>query len=659
MNSLKSDPSRPRPRSRFRSPNIQQVSVGGFWVDRVAATAEKTVPILQLRCDEAGMFDQVDPARPVPEQRIPFSTAFGGGKVRPVGGNVTAQMYWDSDVAKMVEAAAFGLALRRDDAVEAMIDRIVDMYEALQQADGYLNSWYIRMQPGKRWTNLRDCHELYCAGHLIEAAVAYYQATGKRRFMDVMGRYVDHIAGMFGTEPDKRRGYCGHEEIELALVKLARATGEQRHLDLARYFIDERGRQPHYFLVEAEERAEEPGRFAHGTFEYNQSHVPVREQTKVVGHAVRAMYLYSAVADLVTEYGDDALRTMLDAVWNDLVTKRLYVTGGLGPSADNEGFTTDFDLPNESAYAETCAAVGLVFWASRMLGFGADGRYADVMEQALYNGALSGVSLDGTRFFYENPLESRGNHHRWSWHRCPCCPPNLARLIVSVGTYAYGVGECEIAVHLYGESEARLDLGGKVVRLSQRTQYPWDGSILITLGLEEPTAFVLLLRIPAWCRDATLTVNGEAVDPAAVLHRGYARLERTWNSGDRVEITFDLTVQRLYAHPNVRQNRDRVALRRGPLVYCLEGTDHPVPLNRISLSRDAAFEARFEQDLLGGVVTLQASAAAESDEDWPHTLYRSEPPRTGPVRIKAVPYYAWDNRDPGEMLVWLREAGAA
>jgi uncharacterized protein len=659
MNSLKSDPSRPKTRSRFRSPNIQQVSVGGFWVDRVAATAEKTVPILQLRCDEAGMFDQVDPARPVPEQRIPFSTAFGGGKVRPVGGNVTAQMYWDSDVAKMVEAAAFGLALRRDDAVEAMIDRIVDMYEALQQEDGYLNSWYIRMQPGKRWTNLRDCHELYCAGHLIEAAVAYYQATGKRKFMDVMGRYVDHIAGMFGTEPGKRRGYCGHEEIELALVKLARATGERRYLDLARYFIDERGRQPHYFLAEAEERAEEPGRFAHGTFEYNQSHVPVREQTKVVGHAVRAMYLYSAVADLVTEYGDEALRTMLDSVWNDLVTKRLYVTGGLGPSADNEGFTTDFDLPNESAYAETCAAVGLVFWASRMLGFGADGRYADVMEQALYNGALSGVSLDGTRFFYENPLESRGNHHRWSWHRCPCCPPNLARLIASVGTYAYGVGESEIAVHLYGESEARLDLGGKVVRLSQRTQYPWDGSILITLGLDEPTAFDLLLRIPAWCRNATLKVNGDAVDLAAVLHRGYARLERSWNSGDRVEITLDLTVQRLYAHPNVRQDRDRVALRRGPLVYCLEGTDHPVPLNRISLSRDAAFEARFEPDLLGGVVTLRAPAAAESDADWPHILYRSEPPRTDPVRIKAVPYYAWDNRDPGEMLVWLREAGAA
>jgi uncharacterized protein len=656
MDSFNKSPSRLETRSRFRSPSIQQVSMGGFWSDRIAAVAEKSVPILRLRCDEAGMFDQVDPARPVPKQRIPFSTAFGGGKVRPLGGNVTAQMYWDSDVAKMIEAAAFSLASHRNDATEAMIDRIVDMYEALQQEDGYLNSWYIRMQPGKRWTNLRDCHELYCAGHLIEAAVAYYQATGKRKFMDVMGRYVDHIASMFGPEPSKRRGYCGHEEIELALVKLARATGEQRYLELARYFIDERGHQPHYFLVEAEERAEEPGRFPHGTFEYNQSHVPVREQTKAVGHAVRAMYLYSAMADLVTEYGDETLRSTLDTLWDDLVTKRLYVTGGLGPSADNEGFTSDYDLPNESAYAETCAAVGLVFWASRMLGFGADTRYADIMEQALYNGALSGISLDGARFFYENPLESRGSHHRWSWHRCPCCPPNIARLIASVGTYAYGVGENEIAIHLYGENQARIGLGGRTVHLAQKTQYPWDGSISITIGLDEPTVFALLLRIPAWCTGARLKVNDEVVDLATRLERGYVRLDRTWHSDDQVTIVLDMTVQRLYAHPNVRQDRSRVALRRGPLVYCLERIDNSVPLNRISLTRDAAFEVRFEEKLLSGVVTLQALATAEASEDWPHTLYRPEPPRSEPANITAVPYYAWDNREPGEMLVWLREA---
>jgi DUF1680 family protein len=338
------------------------------------------------------------------------------------------------------------------------------------------------------------------------------------------------------------------------------------------------------------------------------------------------------------------------------VTKRLYVTGGLGPSADNEGFTSDYDLPNETAYAETCAAVGLVFWAGRMLGFGADRRYADIMELALYNGALSGISLDGTRFFYENPLESRGGHHRWSWHRCPCCPPNIARLIASVGTYGYGVGENEIAVHLYAENDASFTMGGREVRLSQRTGYPWDGSVTLTLGLDEPAAFALLLRIPGWCRQATLRVNGESLDVASISAGGYARLERTWNPGDRVELHLELTVQRLHANPNVRQDRDRVALRRGPLVYCLEGADNSMPLNRIRLPRDAEFRVQFENDLLGGVVTLQAEAEAECDDDWTDSLYRAEPPRTVATTIRAVPYYAWDNREPGEMLVWLREA---
>ena len=419
-------------RGPFRPLAVSQVDVGGFWGARVDAVAERTANILYERCVAAGMLDQIDPERPPPGVRIPFHVRDDGATP-----TVTTQMFWDSDLGKTIETAAYSLYRRANPELESRIDAIVDMYAKLQAPDGYCSSWYLRVEPGKRWSNLRDCHELYCAGHLIEGAVAYYQATGKRKLLDVMSRYADHIGSVFGPEPDKRRGYCGHEEIELALVKLARATGKRAYLDLAKYFIDERGRSPHYFDVEARARGADPKDFHFKSYEYNQSHKPVREQDKVVGHAVRAMYLFSGMADIGMEFADAGLKTTLDRLWEDLTGKRLYVTGGLGPSADNEGFTADYDLPNDSAYAETCASVGLIFWASRMNGVGLDARYADAMELALYNGAVSGLSLNGARFFYENPLESRGDRHRWVWHRCPCCPPNIGRLVASVGTYMY------------------------------------------------------------------------------------------------------------------------------------------------------------------------------------------------------------------------------
>ncbi|MCP8939665.1 glycoside hydrolase family 127 protein [Alsobacter sp. SYSU M60028] len=639
----------------LRPPGLGKVRMGGFWADRIEATRARTVPILHRRCEEAGMFDQIDPHRPVPEQRIPFSTAFGGSAVRPVGGNVTAQMYWDSDVAKVIEASAACLAGKRDPELEAMVDRIVDMYADLQAEDGYVNSWFQRMQPGKRWLNLRDCHELYCAGHMIEAAVAYFEATGKRKFLDVVRRYADHIIERFGPEP-RRPGYCGHEEIELALVKLARVTGDRRYLDQARYFIDQRGQKPRFFEVEARERNEPPEAFAHRAPDYNQSHVPVREQTKVVGHAVRAMYLYSAMADLVTEFGDDGLRRTLETLWEDLTSKRLYVTGGLGPSPDNEGFTRDYDLPNESAYAETCAAVGLVFWASRMLGVSPDARYADIMEQALYNGALSGMSLDGSRFFYENPLESQGDRHRWEWHRCPCCPPNLARLVASIGSFHYGVGDDALAVHLYAENDAELSVAGRTVRVSQRTSYPWDGAVRIRLGLDEPSAFTLLLRIPGWCERPTLRIAGEAVDLSAVTRDGYAWVRREWRDGDTVELDLPMDVQRLYAHPDVRADRGRVALRRGPVLYCAEAVDQTAPVHRMSLPKTGTLSARFRADLLGGVAVVSGPAETASAAGWEGRLYRREPAAAEPATLTAIPYFAWDNRAPGEMSVWLHEA---
>jgi len=637
------------PRARFRPLAVPQVELRGFWGARADAVAGRTAAILYERCVEAGMLDQIDPDRPSPGVRIPFHVSDGF-----TASTVTTQMFWDSDLGKTIETAAYALNRRRDPELEARIDAVIDMYGKLQQPDGYLSSWYQRIQPGLRWTNLRDCHELYCAGHLIEGAVAYFHATGKRKLLDIMSRYADHVGSMFGPQPGKRKGYCGHEEIELALVKLSRATGEQRYMDLAKYFIDQRGQAPHYFDEEARARGADPRDFHFKTYEYNQSHKPVREQDKVVGHAVRAMYLYSGMADVATEYGDDTLRLALDRLWDDLNAKRLYVTGGLGPSADNEGFTADYDLPNETAYAETCAAVGLVFWASRMLGMGPNARYADTMELALYNGSISGLSLDGSLFFYENPLASRGGHNRWKWHRCPCCPPNIGRLVASIGSYMYGLADDALAVHLYGDSTARFSLGGSEISLTQTTHYPWDGGIDINIDADAPNRFTLHLRIPGWSQAAALSVNGEKLDLAAVVRDGYAAIEREWRPGDRVRLALDMAIERLYAHPQVREDVGRIALRRGPVIYCAEATDNAASLNSLRVPRQVQFEARFEPGLLQGVVTLSADVEAETAQDWNGALYRTQGPQAGAASLKAVPYFAWDNREPGEMLVWLR-----
>jgi len=635
----------------FRPPAAPQVDLRGFWGARADAVAARTADILYERCVEAGMLDQIDPDRPVPAQRIPFHARDGF-----TGATVTTQMFWDSDLGKTIETAAYTLYRRRNPTLEAKIDALIDMYGKLQQDDGYLSSWYQRMQPGLRWTNLRDCHELYCAGHLIEGAVAYFQATGKRKLLDIMCRYADHIDTMFGPEPGKRKGYCGHEEIELALVKLARVTGDGRYMRLAKYFIDQRGQLPHYFDEEARARGADPNDFHFGTAEYNQSHEPVRDQSKVVGHAVRAMYLYSGMADIATEYGDDTLRTALDRLWDDLHSKRLYATGGLGPSAANEGFTADYDLPNDTAYAETCAAVGLVFWASRMLGMGANRRYADAMELALYNGAISGLSLDGATFFYENPLESGGGYHRWIWHRCPCCPPNIGRLVASIGSFFYGVADDAIAVHLYGDNTAKLSLDGQTVTLTQDSRYPWDGAVGLAVDVETPARFTLHLRVPGWCSEVRLSVNGETIDVAAHMTDGYVSVTREWKSGDTLKLNLDMIPQRLYPNPNIRADLGRVALRRGPLLYCAEAVDNPGGVHALKLPRDAVLDEFYNETLLGGVVTLAAEAERDTAAGWDGELYRAAPPVSERSALRAIPYFMWDNRDPGDMLVWLRDA---
>ncbi|MGH6925277.1 MAG: glycoside hydrolase family 127 protein [Propylenella sp.] len=641
--SLRAAVAPPAPKFVHSAVPFTQVALqDGLWSKRQESVRRRTIPFLYAKMVENGLIEALDVDLPPGPLRIPFN-----------GRPSTAVMYWDSDLAKWIEAASYVLASNsKNPETEARIDDIVARIIRAQRPDGYFNSYFIRREPKKRWTNLRDWHELYCAGHLIEAAVAHFLATGKTELLDAMRRYADYIATVFGPNSGQLRGYCGHPEIELALVKLYRLTGEQQYLDLAAFFVDERGRQPHYFDQEALARRENPADQYHRTYEYNQSHVPLREQTQVVGHAVRAMYLYCAAADLAGERNDAGLLEACRRLWADLTGKRLYVTGGLGPSASNEGFTTDFDLPNETAYAETCAAVGLVFWAHRMLLVERDGRYADMMELALYNGALSGISLDGERFFYDNPLASRGGHHRWTWHRCPCCPANVARLIASLGQYVYSVGGDELAVHLYVESRAEMSVGGTRTRLQQKTRYPWDGGIEVTVDPDGPARFTLALRIPAWCRKARLAINGASIDLGSATDRGYVRVDRVWQPGDRVSLDLHMPAERVYANPEVRADAGRVALKRGPLVYCVEAPDQSRPIHNLVLPRDRAIEARFESGLLGGVVTLAAEAAAVAA---PADLYRAEPPTMEPATLRAVPYHVWDHRDPGEMAVWIRE----
>ncbi len=638
----------------FRPPSIADIDLGGFWGERIDAVSSKTVRILYDRCVNAGMMDQIDPARPVPELRLPFMIKDGF-----TASTVTTQMFWDSDVAKVIEAAAYAVYRQRDPSLEADIDALIDMFARLQQPDGYCNSWYIRMQPGRRWTNLRDCHELYCAGHLIEAAVAWAQATGKRTLLDVMCRYVDHIAGVFGPCEGQLPGYCGHEEIELALVRLSRETGRQDYMDLAKFFIDARGTQPHYFDEEARRDGRNPKSFHFKTYEYNQSHLPVREQKTVVGHAVRAMYLYSGMADIAAEYGDDSLTGALEILWDDLCGRQMYLTGGIGPAASNEGFTAAYDLPNDTAYAETCASIGLAFWASRMLGRGPDRRFGDIMERAIYNGALAGLSQDGTTFFYENPLESHGNHHRWVWHHCPCCPPNIARMIGSIGRYMYGVAESAVAVHLYGESTARLKVAGAALTLSQKGDYPWDETVSLTLTLDRPARFTLHLRVPEWATLPGLRVNGQNADATPDGVTGYLSITRDWADGDSVTLDLPMAARLIHPHPRIRADTGRLAVMRGPLVYCAEGADNGADLDMMTIGTTPPVASTARMTELGGAVALDLPVGVEADAAWGKAIYATKPPKAETAVRRLIPYHLWDNRAPGEMLVWVRRAADA
>ena len=627
---------------------LQDVRIeGGFWGERVRVNREVTIPIAYDQCKSTGRIDSFRLEWKKGDPNLPH-------------------IFWDSDVAKWIESAAYSLATHPDPALEKKIDEAVDLIASAQQPDGYLNVHFTVVEPEKRWTNLRDLHELYCAGHLIEAAVAYYNATGKTKLLDVLRRYVDHIDRTFGRKSGKKRGYPGHEEIELALVKLARVTKERRYLDLAKYFIDERGAKPHYFELEAAARDEDPAATKRKAHDYFQAHLPVREQTTAEGHAVRAGYLYSGVADVAAETGDKSLLSACRTIWRNIVRRRMYIHGGVGSARQGERFTLDYDLPNEEAYAETCAAIALVFFAHRMLQIDPDCEYADVMERALYNNVLSGVSFDGKRFFYDNFLASQPGVHRFTgqkppvrqeWFGCACCPPNLARLLASLGQYAYSTARDTAYVHLFVSGDARLDLGGRAVTLVQQTDYPWTGDVRIDVKPESPSKFTVAVRIPAWCRDAKIKINGKRLTGGLTLKKGYALLRRRWQAGDRIELAMPMPIERIHAHPSVRHDCGRVAFQRGPVVYCLEEADNGPNLNDLLLARNPALRIEKRRSgFLKGIPVIVARATHRDVRDWKDVLYASKSSRRTPCKIVAIPYFMWANRGEGEMLVWVRQA---
>jgi DUF1680 family protein len=617
----------------------------GFWSSRIETNRENTIPVIYDWSKKSG--------------RIAAWKWKEGLKNKP-------HIFWDSDMAKWIEAAAYSLVKNPDSGLERKIDHVVGLMAETQLPDGYLNSYFINVEPDKRWTNLRDRHELYCAGHLIEAAIAYYRATDKRKFLDIMLKYVDHIAKIFGRSPGQKRGYCGHEEIELALIKLYELTDDEKHLELAAYFINERGQEPNYFLEESKLRGETGNQTNYygkkDEYLYFQADKPLREQVEALGHAVRAGYIFSGMASLCANDGDKKLFEACKRLFNNIMLKKMYITGGIGSEKRGEAFSYDYNLHNESAYSETCAAISLVFFAHRMLQLELNSDYADVMERALYNGVLSGVSLDGKAFFYSNPLAANpkpGNDvdenvktERQKWFGCSCCPSNVARLLASLGSYIYTRSEDEICINLFISGSASIDMENNPVAISQKTNYPWDGKVSVKVAPQTPADFKVCVRIPGWCGKYSIRINGVKMKLPA--RNGYVMIKRRWDSGDSIDIDFEMQATFVEADPRLRHDCGKVAIQRGPLVYCVEEADNGKFLYDVSVdTSNPAFSIIPGTSILKGVKVIVANASRRKFSGWGGRLYRPLESRLEKIRLKAIPYFVWANRKSGEMTVWL------
>ena len=565
-------------------------------------------------------------------------------------GEFYGMVFQDSDVAKWLEAAAYSLALKPDKELEARVDDVVALIGRCQQPDGYLNTYFTVKEPENRWANLLECHELYCAGHMIEAGVALHEAAGKDELLHICIRLADHICDRFMQV----EGIPGHQEIEIGLMRLYHATGNAKYRDMALRFLDLRGQDPQWF---EKHTPKHPG-VHYGGYDiiaedtaYNQSDVPVREQTVARGHAVRQLYMLTAMADAAADTGDAELIAACDRLFDNITQKQMYVTGAVGSTPHHEAFTVDYDLPSDRCYGETCASVAMTFFAHNMLAIKPDGRYADLMELELYNAALAGMSQDGKRFFYVNPLTVDtsvsgivpGYEHvlpqRPAWHACACCPPNLARLIASLGKYLWSEDEGTVYSHLFIGSEVETRYG----RISMTSGYPWEGKA--EYNIHDGGDFTLAIHVPQHTEKLSIQINGEAA--VCITDNGYFRVQRDWQPGDCVSVTFDMPVRRIHANPRVRDAAGKVALARGPLVYCVESVDHDAALSAIVLPEVATVHATAED-----MVVLQAEGIAQRASD---RLYSVGTVRTTRVPIRAIPYFAWGNRAPGDMQVWIRE----
>jgi len=599
-----------------------------FWGRRLAASRETTVPLAFAKCEQTGRYANfVRAAHPDPGYVIggfPFD---------------------DTDVYKTVEGASYLLRTYPSPELERYIDSVLLLVAGAQEPDGYLNTAR-SMNPShphewcgpERWAQVENLsHELYNLGHMIEGAVAHWQATGSRRFLDIAIRYADCVCREIGPGEGQRHCVPGHQIAEMALAKLYLATGERRYLDQARYFLDMRGRTS---------RCDE----------YSQAHLPVTEQTEAVGHAVRAVYMYSGMADVAALTGDTAYVAAIDRIWENMVGRKLYITGGIGSTSDGEAFGPDYSLPNETSYCETCAAIGSVFFNHRMFLLHGDSKYYDVLERTLCNGLISGVSLDGGGFFYPNPLSSHGQHRREAWFGCACCPSNICRFIPSLPGYVYAVDGERVYVNLYMSNSAAVTVGGGRVVLRQETGYPWSGRVEISVGENSAGRFALLLRIPGWVRNRPVPgdlyeyadgkhpsygvyVNGERVE--CELDRGYFTVERRWRPGDRVVLEMDMEPRTVRTNAAVEADRGRLAVERGPIVYCAEWPDNDFDLHSAALDPKAGFRTERSCEL-GGVELLKAQAAADG----------------AGVCLTLIPYYAWAHRGAGDMAVWLSDAAA-